>query len=101
MNNASIPNNAERTVLCISPKPDRFSIEGLAAAGWLVVHAKTAQQAERMLERNAIKVGLIDRLTQAGYDAFLIGETLMRQPDPAAALASLLDRAYAVEGMAE
>jgi DNA-binding NtrC family response regulator len=60
MNNASIPHNAERTVLCISPKPDRFSIEGLAAAGWLVAHAKTAQQAERMLERNAIKVGLIE-----------------------------------------
>jgi indole-3-glycerol phosphate synthase len=34
----------------------------------------------------------IVRLTQAGYDAFLIGETLMRQPDPAAALAQLLDR---------
>jgi indole-3-glycerol phosphate synthase len=32
----------------------------------------------------------IARLTQAGYDAFLIGETLMRQPDPAAALAQLL-----------
>jgi indole-3-glycerol phosphate synthase len=34
----------------------------------------------------------IVRLTQAGYEAFLIGETLMRQPDPAAALAQLLDR---------
>jgi indole-3-glycerol phosphate synthase len=34
----------------------------------------------------------IARLTQAGYDAFLIGETLMRQPDPAVALAQLLDR---------
>ncbi len=32
----------------------------------------------------------IARLTHAGYDAFLIGETLMRQPDPAAALAQLL-----------
>ena len=32
----------------------------------------------------------IASLTHAGYDAFLIGETLMRQPDPAAALAQLL-----------
>jgi DNA-binding NtrC family response regulator len=60
MNNVLIPHNAERSVLCISPKPDQFSVEGLAAAGWQVVHAKTAQQAERMLERNAIKVGLIE-----------------------------------------
>jgi indole-3-glycerol phosphate synthase len=43
----------------------------------------------------------IDRLTQAGYDAFLIGETLMRQPDPAAELALLLNRDHAVECAAE
>jgi indole-3-glycerol phosphate synthase len=30
----------------------------------------------------------------AGYDAFLVGETLMRQPDPGAALAALLDRKH-------
>jgi indole-3-glycerol phosphate synthase len=36
----------------------------------------------------------IAKLREAGYDAFLIGETLMRQPDPAAALATLLDREY-------
>jgi len=30
------------------------------------------------------------RLGSAGFDAFLIGESLMRQPDPGAALAALL-----------
>ncbi len=32
----------------------------------------------------------IVRLREAGFDAFLIGESLMRQADPGAALAELL-----------
>jgi indole-3-glycerol phosphate synthase len=36
----------------------------------------------------------ITNLRAAGYGAFLIGESLMRQPDPAAMLALLLDRQY-------
>jgi len=38
----------------------------------------------------------IDRLTAAGYDAFLIGETLMRESDPGAALSALLAHQAAI-----
>jgi indole-3-glycerol phosphate synthase len=39
----------------------------------------------------------IERLMGAGYDAFLVGESLMRQPDPAAQLALLMGKEYDAE----
>jgi indole-3-glycerol phosphate synthase len=39
----------------------------------------------------------VERLLAAGYDAFLVGEALMRQPDPAAMLALLMEKDYASE----
>ena len=43
-----------------------------------------------MAESGIAAPGDLARLRAAGYDAFLIGESLMRQPDPGAALAELL-----------
>lgn len=54
------------------------------------IPAATVKVAESGL-RNAEE---ISRLRDAGYDAFLMGETLMRQPDPGAALALLLEHNY-------
>ena len=39
----------------------------------------------------------IEKFRAAGYNAFLVGEALMRQPDAAAALAALLEREYTPE----
>ncbi|HUX27680.1 MAG TPA: indole-3-glycerol phosphate synthase TrpC [Terracidiphilus sp.] len=44
----------------------------------------------RVTESGIFTASDITRLRAAGFDAFLIGESLMRQPDPGAALAELL-----------
>jgi indole-3-glycerol phosphate synthase len=53
--------------------------------------------AVRVAESGIRSTSDIAQMREAGYDAFLIGESLMRQPDPAAALAALLQREYAPE----
>jgi indole-3-glycerol phosphate synthase len=44
----------------------------------------------RVAESGISTAADVARLRAAGFDAFLIGESLMRQPDPGAALAELL-----------
>jgi indole-3-glycerol phosphate synthase len=66
------------------------------------VHPERLIELAQSIPQGAVKVaesGIrtaedITRLRSVGYDAFLVGEALMRQPDPAAALALLLDREY-------
>jgi indole-3-glycerol phosphate synthase len=50
-------------------------------------------QVIRVTESGIFTAQDIARLRQAGFDAFLIGESLMRQPDPGAALEALLAQA--------
>jgi indole-3-glycerol phosphate synthase len=47
----------------------------------------------RVTESGIFTAQDIARLRQAGFDAFLIGESLMRQPDPGVALEALLTQA--------
>jgi indole-3-glycerol phosphate synthase len=59
----------------------------------LISHIPTS--AIRVAESGISTPDDIARLRTAGFDAFLIGESLMRQPDPGAALAKLLADAAA------
>ncbi len=69
------------------------------------VEPQTQIELAQLLPPNAVKVaesGLrtasdIVRLRDSGFDAFLIGESLMREPDPGAALAALLAPEYLPE----
>jgi indole-3-glycerol phosphate synthase len=53
--------------------------------------------AVRVAESGLRSAADIGRMRQAGFDAFLIGESLMREPDPGTALANLLTPEYSPE----
>lgn len=55
--------------------------------------ARIPASAVRVAESGIFTADDIARLRAAGFDAFLIGESLMRQPDPGTALAALLSGA--------
>ena len=89
---------------------DRAELERAAALGFTVigvnsrnlhtmeVRPETQMELAPLLPRHAVHVaesGIrvnadIERMRAVGYDAFLIGESLMREADPGAALAALL-----------
>ncbi len=101
----------ELDVLC--EVHDRAELARAAALGFTVIgvnsrnlhtmqlQPRTQLELAEWLPRDAVHVaesGIrtaadISHLRAAGYHAFLIGESLMRQPDPAAALTSLLEQA--------
>jgi indole-3-glycerol phosphate synthase len=105
----------ELDVLC--EVHDRDELDRAAALGFRVIGVnsrnlhtmqvlpQTQMDLAPWLPRGAVKVaesGIrtpedMARLRAVGYGAFLVGESLMRQPDPAAALATLLEREYAAE----
>ena len=68
----------------------------------LVVSSRTQLELVRWLPANVLRIAesgvkspaAVEQLLGAGYDGFLVGEALMRQPDPAAALALLMGVDY-------
>jgi indole-3-glycerol phosphate synthase len=84
-----------------------FSVIGVNSRNLHTMEVQPQTQIElgRLLPATALRVaesGIrhaadIAHMAEAGYDAFLVGESLMRQPDPAAALAALLERTYSPE----
>jgi indole-3-glycerol phosphate synthase len=105
----------ELDVLC--EVHDRAELARAAALGFTVigvnsrnlhtmqVEPQTQIDLAEWLPRNAVHVaesGIrtaadISQMRSAGYQAFLVGESLMRQPNPAAALTSLLQHEAAPE----
>jgi indole-3-glycerol phosphate synthase len=64
---------------------------------FLELASSMPKDAVKVAESSIQTAADISKCRAAGYDAFLVGESLMRQPDPGAALAALLGREYSVE----
>jgi len=60
--------------------------------GQLELARRLPQTVLRVAESGIRTASDMARMASAGYDAFLIGESLMREADPGAALAGLLER---------
>jgi indole-3-glycerol phosphate synthase len=61
--------------------------------------ARLPQDAVHVAESGIDSAEHIHLLRSAGFDAFLIGESLMRQPDPGTALAKLLQASVEAQGL--
>jgi indole-3-glycerol phosphate synthase len=66
----------------------------------LALVARIPSSMVRVTESGIFTPAHIAQLRSAGFDAFLIGESLMRQPDPGVALAELLAGAKGIAGTA-
>jgi len=73
--------DTERTVLYVSNSPDKKLADFLAASAWHAVHAKTTASAERMIERDNIKVGLIELPQDCTSQQLSALASCMRRPE--------------------
>ncbi|MGY6158127.1 sigma 54-interacting transcriptional regulator [Paraburkholderia strydomiana] len=73
--------DTERTVLYVSNSPDKKLADFLAASAWHAVHAKTTASAERMIERDNIKVGLIELPEDCTSQQLSALASCMRRPE--------------------
>ncbi|RFU44609.1 sigma-54 dependent transcriptional regulator [Paraburkholderia sp. DHOC27] len=79
MSTTASPPDTERTVLCVSATPDETLGRFLAASGWHVAHARTTAIAERVIERDNIKVGLLELPEDCTSQYLSALETCMRR----------------------
>ncbi len=87
-------------VLALGEAPDAIGVNNRDLKTF-AVHLETSLELASRIPNGVVRVaesGIatasdIIRLRDAGFDAFLIGESLMRQPDPGIALSSLLAEA--------